>query len=875
MNSNPSGVGGVGTPDPSNASRNGQYDYLLQQIVQLNTDLHKTVAMSQSLKAERDSLHELTERLKQDVIRSEEKCDKMQEVLMTETEFKVQSDRKHEQLVHKWKQQLEAKAKEFELLQRNLAPPKDLDQLRLAIQDEVEMPHRQRVQSLQLEIDKYREMFYNVRREYEILKTEHEQTIVNHGNELESTMATHEILINDLKRRVDAAEERAEATHMVEKVRRLEQDKDNFLLENHKLRHELEQVRQAKLDQFQRHEAEMTKNATQLAEMLAMKTNVDLELKAAQRQMQRTKEDNERLLGTIDDKEKKLREALDETMRLREQVKQKDLLLVDNHAVHTAKLRDLRAELDNDKMHFKEKQLEWMDQVATLQASMQQMEASFQKREKEWQMDQARFQSLQAQDAMHAKETIGALETKLAEKIAELSAAQEALDDHTQRTTQALEQEQLKVHRLQGEKESLTAKLATMQELVTKLKAENMTWRNQHKEMEQEYRVLQAKHRDAMQAQQESQSVVDQYKAKMQYLEDDLTKLTDVRTSEKEEFDRATTLLRRQMDEMTAAAQSTQQALKDELKQSVDKLSKALAKAERKRDAYKEKCFQVHARFKAALQAKEAVESQLNQVKEQHHVEVQHLLTQWSHLEEAKTTAMVGKALDPELNSFLAEVDHPDKVHFETVTGESKRRGSYNFHGTSSTWAAIEDVDATRCTSCWQLSNCKALNGLSLPDPIVGYTRNATTQLAKQGVCEDIDRAVTLLTIFGGQYQYKDTPACRALVYKLNCLTWASTKNSCPNAPLPPCRSMCVQVADSCVFMDSYQLFLSQVCATIPCTEKPTGNCVPGDNEASASFNRCTLHQDYLTLPLSYSWRPSLSTLVFIALLFICAAVWI
>ncbi|CAK4979444.1 unnamed protein product [Aphanomyces euteiches] len=850
MNSNPSGVGGVGTPDPSNASRNGQYDYLLQQIVQLNTDLHKTVAMSQSLKAERDSLHELTERLKQDVIRSEEKCEKMQEVLMTETEFKVQSDRKHEQLVHKWKQQLEAKAKEFELLQRNLAPPKDLDQLRLAIQDEVEMPHRQRVQSLQLEIDKYREMFYNVRREYEILKTEHEQTIVNHGNELESTMATHEILINDLKRRVDAAEERAEATHMVEKVRRLEQDKDNFLLENHKLRHELEQVRQAKLDQFQRHEVEMTKTATQLAEMLAMKTNVDLELKAAQRQMQRTKEDNERLLGTIDDKEKKLREALDETMRLREQVKQKDLLLVDNHAVHTAKLRDLRAELDNDKMHFKEKQLEWMDQVSTLQASMQQMEASFQKREKEWQMDQARFQSLQAQDAMHAKDTIAALETKLAEKIAELNAAQEALDDHTQRTTQALEQEQLKVHRLQGEKESLTAKLTTMQELVTKLKTENMTWRNQHKEMEQEYRVLQAKHRDAMQAQQESQSVVDQYKAKMQYLEDDLTKLTDVRTSEKEEFDRATTLLRRQMDEMTAAAQSTQQTLKDELKQSVDKLSKALAKAERKRDAYKEKCFQVHGRFKAALQAKEAVESQLNQVKEQHHVEVQHLLTQWSHLEEAKTTAMVGKALDPELNSFLAEVDH-------------------------STWAAIGDVDSTRCTSCWQLSNCKALNGLSLPDPIVGYTRNATTQLAKQGVCEDIDRAVTLLTIFGGQYQYKDTPACRALVYKLNCLTWASTKNSCPNAPLPPCRSMCVQVADSCVFMDSYQLFLSQVCATIPCTEKPTANCVPGDNEASASFNRCTLHQDYLTLPLSYSWRPSLSTLVFIALLFICAAAWI
>ncbi|RHY48671.1 hypothetical protein DYB38_009964 [Aphanomyces astaci] len=168
------------TMDPSGCPPNGRYEYLLQQVVQLNTDLHKTVALSQSLKSERDSLQELTQRLKQDVMRCEERCEKMQEVLMTETEYKVQSDRKHEALMHKWKQQLEIKAREFEVLQKNLAPPKDLDQLRLAIQDEVELPHRQRTQGLQLEIDKYREMYYSVRRDFEILKTEHDQTIINH-----------------------------------------------------------------------------------------------------------------------------------------------------------------------------------------------------------------------------------------------------------------------------------------------------------------------------------------------------------------------------------------------------------------------------------------------------------------------------------------------------------------------------------------------------------------------------------------------------------------------------------------------------------------------------------------------------------------------
>ncbi|ETV82041.1 hypothetical protein, variant 1 [Aphanomyces astaci] len=177
----------------------------------------------------------------------------------------------------------------------------------------------------------------------------------------------------------------------------------------------------------------------------------------------------------------------------------------------------------------------------------------------------------------------------------------------------------------------------------------------------------------------------------------------------------------------------------------------------------------------------------------------------------------------------------------------------------------IGGSEPTRCTSCWQLTHCTALNGLSLPDPIVGYTRNATSQLEKQGVCEDIDHAVTLLTVFGGKYQYKDTSACRELVYTLNCLTWASQDNACLNAPMPPCRSLCVQVADQCVFMHSYKLFLTQVCSAIPCTDKPTGTCVPGQNELNPGFNRCTVHDDYLTLPLSKgpSWLHTFPSTVY------------
>jgi len=69
--------------------------------------------------------------------------------------------------------------KEFETLHKNLAPPKDLDQLRMKIQEEIEIPHRQRTQALQGEIHKYRDMFFHARREMELLKTEYEQYAID------------------------------------------------------------------------------------------------------------------------------------------------------------------------------------------------------------------------------------------------------------------------------------------------------------------------------------------------------------------------------------------------------------------------------------------------------------------------------------------------------------------------------------------------------------------------------------------------------------------------------------------------------------------------------------------------------------------------
>ncbi|ETP11542.1 hypothetical protein F441_12954 [Phytophthora nicotianae CJ01A1] len=185
--------------------------------------------------------------------------------------------------------------------------------------------------------------------------------------------------------------------------------------------------------------------------------------------------------------------------------------------------------------------------------------------------------------------------------------------------------------------------------------------------------------------------------------------------------------------------------------------------------------------------------------------------------------------------------------------------------------AAVGTFQPQHCVKCAGLKYCTIMNGQYMFDPIAGYSRESTTQLEKQGVCEDLDAKTLALSPFGTQLQFKDTLACHKLVWNFHCLSWVTTtfqrnvngtRVSCATTsgstmvPLPPCRSLCVEVADKCVYSHFYRMYLDEVCGNIAClTEtqeaKNTGStdtnvaettCVSGSwvYSENKTFSRCS-----------------------------------
>ena len=102
-----------------------------------------------SVFAENDSLSENYYRIKEDHTGLREKYSDTRRRFYDEQKLRMEVEQNHDSIVRSWKLQLDQKAQDFMELQQNMAPPRDLDLLRIKIQEELEAPHQEIVSRLE------------------------------------------------------------------------------------------------------------------------------------------------------------------------------------------------------------------------------------------------------------------------------------------------------------------------------------------------------------------------------------------------------------------------------------------------------------------------------------------------------------------------------------------------------------------------------------------------------------------------------------------------------------------------------------------------------------------------------------------------------
>ena len=138
---------------------------MLQQVADLQEDLSKTVEVCESLRSANETLVTNYDDLKEELIKTRAKYSDARREMLEEAELKAELETKVDELVRAARSEIEEKAAEMDALQAKLAPPRDLDMLRIKIQEELELPHQRKVAALETEVGKFQEMFFNVRKE--------------------------------------------------------------------------------------------------------------------------------------------------------------------------------------------------------------------------------------------------------------------------------------------------------------------------------------------------------------------------------------------------------------------------------------------------------------------------------------------------------------------------------------------------------------------------------------------------------------------------------------------------------------------------------------------------------------------------------------
>jgi chromosome segregation ATPase len=159
--------------DSNNSSFNsGQYSILLRTVSELRSEQEKTVSKCRLLEDQNQQLNANYFTVKAELDSTNKKFQDIKEHYLKAVKDKLDSEKAQEALISNLKRQITEKTKEFESTRDRLIPH-DIDQLRVKVEEELELRHKQELRTMEIEIEAYRDKCYGIQREMDRMKVEY------------------------------------------------------------------------------------------------------------------------------------------------------------------------------------------------------------------------------------------------------------------------------------------------------------------------------------------------------------------------------------------------------------------------------------------------------------------------------------------------------------------------------------------------------------------------------------------------------------------------------------------------------------------------------------------------------------------------------
>ncbi len=109
-----------------------------------------------------------------------------------------------------------------------IAPPRDLDMLRIKIQEELSTTHQVKVVTLEEEVEKYRNMFFNSRRELERTQAEYGQFKDDAQKDRETILTSNKIEKQQLEKCIIKMQVEIDDTRTADELRKISLQKQDI-----------------------------------------------------------------------------------------------------------------------------------------------------------------------------------------------------------------------------------------------------------------------------------------------------------------------------------------------------------------------------------------------------------------------------------------------------------------------------------------------------------------------------------------------------------------------------------------------------------------------------------------------------------------------